>query len=86
MWQVNYDAGSVSIPSNPMKGITQNTLKLHAVLHPVLSPTQMKDVMSRVFDMFSQKLPECFKLVQPKTPTGRTRYGVLQDPIGAGIN
>ncbi|TYZ63737.1 hypothetical protein PybrP1_003706 [[Pythium] brassicae (nom. inval.)] len=75
--EVNYDAASVTIPSNPMKGITQNTLKLHAVLHPVLSPTQMKDVMSRVFDMFSQKLPECFKHVQPKTPTGRSR--VLED-------
>lgn len=70
---VNYDASSVSIPSNPMKGITQNTLKLHAVLHPVLSPTQMKDVMTRVFDMFSQKLPDCFKHVQPKTPTGKSR-------------
>uniref|UniRef100_K3WKA6 Vacuolar protein sorting-associated protein 54 n=1 Tax=Globisporangium ultimum (strain ATCC 200006 / CBS 805.95 / DAOM BR144) TaxID=431595 RepID=K3WKA6_GLOUD len=75
--EVNYDASSLSIPTNPMKGITQSTLKLHAVLHPVLSPPQMKDVMSRVFDMFTQKLPECFRQVQPKTPTGKTR--VMED-------
>ncbi|KAF1330184.1 Vacuolar protein sorting-associated protein, partial [Globisporangium splendens] len=75
--EVNYDASSLSIPTNPMKGITQSTLKLHAVLHPVLSPPQMKDVMSRVFDMFTQKLPECFRQVQPKTSTGKTR--VMED-------
>lgn len=71
---MDYDAPNLSIPSNPMKGITSNTLKLHAVLNPVLSPPQMKDIMSRVFDMFSQKLPECFKQVQPKTPVGKKRY------------
>lgn len=78
--EVNYDASNLTIPTNPMRGITQSTLKLHAVLHPVLSPTQMKDVMSRVFDMFSQKLPECFKLVQPKTPAGKTRFVHLIHP------
>ncbi|KAF1789384.1 Vps54-likeVacuolar protein sorting-associated protein 54, C-terminal [Phytophthora cactorum] len=66
-------ATSLAVPTNPMRGITQSTLKLHAVLHPVLSPPQMKDVMSRVFDMFTQKLPECFKLVQPRTAAGKER-------------
>ncbi|RLN70929.1 hypothetical protein BBJ28_00011870 [Nothophytophthora sp. Chile5] len=72
--QVDYDSGSLSIPTNPMRGITQSTLKLHAVLHPVLSPPQMKDVMSRVFDMFTQKLPDCFKQVHPQTATGKKRW------------
>ncbi|RLN70547.1 hypothetical protein BBJ28_00005194 [Nothophytophthora sp. Chile5] len=71
--EVDYDSGSLSIPTNPMRGITQSTLKLHAVLHPVLSPPQMKDVMSRVFDMFTQKLPDCFKQVHPQTATGKKR-------------
>ncbi|RLN66773.1 hypothetical protein BBJ29_000059 [Phytophthora kernoviae] len=75
--EVDYDSSSLTIPTNPMRGITQNTLKLHAVLHPVLSAPQMKDVMSRVFDMFSQKLPECFKLVQPRTMAGKKR--VMED-------
>ncbi|KAG3024408.1 hypothetical protein PC121_g8520 [Phytophthora cactorum] len=71
--EVDYDSASLAVPTNPMRGITQSTLKLHAVLHPVLSPPQMKDVMSRVFDMFTQKLPECFKLVQPRTAAGKER-------------
>ncbi|ETN23174.1 hypothetical protein PPTG_02827 [Phytophthora nicotianae INRA-310] len=71
--EVDYDSTSLSVPTNPMRGITQSTLKLHGVLHPVLSPPQMKDVMSRVFDMFTQKLPECFKLVQPRTAAGKER-------------
>ncbi|RMX68534.1 hypothetical protein DD238_001395 [Peronospora effusa] len=75
--QVDYDLASLVVPTNPMRGITQSTLKLHAVLHPILSPPQMKDVMSRVFDMFTQKLPDCFKLVQPRTAAGRKR--VLED-------
>ncbi|EEY69433.1 vacuolar protein sorting-associated protein, putative [Phytophthora infestans T30-4] len=75
--EVDYDSASLAVPTNPMRGITQSTLKLHAVLHPVLSPPQMKDVMSRVFDMFTQKLPECFKLVQPRTAAGKER--VLND-------
>ncbi|EGZ23595.1 hypothetical protein PHYSODRAFT_295925 [Phytophthora sojae] len=75
--EVDYDSASLAVPSNPMRGITQSTLKLHAVLHPVLSPPQMKDVMSRVFDMFTQKLPECFKLVQPRTAAGKKR--VVED-------
>ncbi|KAL3668195.1 hypothetical protein V7S43_007056 [Phytophthora oleae] len=33
--------------------------------------------MSRVFDMFTQKLPECFKLVQPRTAAGKKR--VVED-------
>ncbi|KAF4042280.1 Vps54-like protein [Phytophthora infestans] len=75
--EVDYDSASLAVPTNPMRGMTQSTLKLHAVLHPVLSPPQMKDVMSRVFDMFTQKLPECFKLVQPRTAAGKER--VLND-------
>ncbi|CAH0477773.1 unnamed protein product [Peronospora belbahrii] len=75
--EVNYDFASLAIPTNPMRGITQNTLKFHAVLHPILSPPQMKDIMSRVFDMFTQKLPECFKLVRPQTAAGKKR--VVED-------
>ncbi|CAH0490674.1 unnamed protein product [Peronospora farinosa] len=75
--EVDYDLASLVVPTNPMRGITQSTLKLHAVLHPILSPPQMKDVMSRVFDMFTQKLPDCFKLVQPRTAAGKKR--VLED-------
>jgi vacuolar protein sorting-associated protein 54 len=71
--EVDYDLSSLSVPSKPMLGIAQSTLKLHAVLQPVLSPVQMRDVMSRVFDMFSQKLPECFKAVRPKTSAGKNR-------------
>lgn len=74
---VDYDAASLSVPSPPMRGIKDSTLKLHGVLHPVLSGPQMKDVMTRVFDMFTQKLPECFKQVQPKTPAGKRR--VVED-------
>ncbi|KAL4108954.1 hypothetical protein PRIC1_000662 [Phytophthora ramorum] len=75
--EVDYDSASLAVPTNPMRGITQSTLKLHAVLHPVLSPPQMKDVLSRVFDMFTQKLPDCFKLVQPRTAAGKKR--VVED-------
>ncbi|KAE8895743.1 hypothetical protein PF005_g2197 [Phytophthora fragariae] len=75
--EVDYDSASLAVPSNPMRGITQSTLKLHAVLHPLLSPPQMKDVLSRVFDMFTQKLPDCFKLVQPRTAAGKKR--VVED-------
>ncbi|CAI5745519.1 unnamed protein product [Peronospora destructor] len=75
--EVDYDFASLIVPTNPMRGITQSTLKLHGVLHPILSPPQMKDVMSRVFDMFTQKLPDCFKLVQPQTAAGKRR--VLED-------
>ncbi|OWZ08642.1 Vacuolar protein sorting-associated protein [Phytophthora megakarya] len=75
--EVDYDSASLAIPTNPMRGIIQSTLKLHGVLHPVLSPPQMKDVMSRVFDMFTQKLPDCFKLVQPRTAAGKKR--VVED-------
>jgi len=63
-----------------MRGIKDSTLKLHAVLHPVLSAPQMKDVMTRVFDMFTQQLPECFKQVQPKTTAGKQRYAVHSCP------
>ncbi|KAJ0409759.1 hypothetical protein ATCC90586_001072 [Pythium insidiosum] len=75
--EVDYDSAGTAIPSNPMKGIKDSTLKLHGVLHPVLSQPQMKDVMTRVFDMFTQKLPECFKQVQPRTPSGKQR--VVED-------
>ncbi|GLD93099.1 hypothetical protein PINS_up001691 [Pythium insidiosum] len=75
--EVDYDSAGTAIPSNPMKGIKDSTLKLHGVLHPVLSQPQMKDVMTRVFDMFTQKLPECFKQVQPRTPAGKQR--VVED-------
>jgi vacuolar protein sorting-associated protein 54 len=71
--KVDYDA-NVSVPTNAMRGIKDSTLKLHGVLHPVLSGPQMKDVMTRVFDMFTQKLPECFKQVQPRTVAGKRRY------------
>ncbi|TMW63355.1 hypothetical protein Poli38472_002296 [Pythium oligandrum] len=74
---VDYDAANLSVPTNPMKGIKDSTLKLHAVLSPVLSPPQMKDVMTRVFDMFTQKLPECFKQVKPKSAAGKKR--VVED-------
>ncbi|CEG41093.1 vacuolar protein sorting-associated [Plasmopara halstedii] len=80
--QIDYDCASLTIPTNPMRGITQSTLKLYAVLKPILSPPQMKDVMSRVFDMFTQKLPECFKLVQPRTSVGKER---VVDDIGAFV-
>lgn len=72
---VDYDSSSMAVPSKQLQNISLSTLKLHAVLQPVLSPVQMRDVMSRVFDMFTQKLPECFKGVQPKTPNGKKRYG-----------
>lgn len=71
--EVDYDDASLAIPTKPMRSITQSTLKLYAVLKPILSPPQMKDVMSRVFDMFTQKLLECFKLVQPQTASGKER-------------
>ncbi|TDH70784.1 hypothetical protein CCR75_005496 [Bremia lactucae] len=79
---VDYDSDNLAIPTTPMRGITHSTLKLHAVLHPILSSPQMKDVMSRVFDMFTQKLPECFKLVQPRTAAGKNR---VLDDIGAFV-
>jgi vacuolar protein sorting-associated protein 54 len=79
LFQIDYDSASLAIPTNPMRGITQSTVKLHAVLHPVLSPPQMKDVMSRVFDMFTQKLPECFKPVQPRTAAGKKRCVLVLD-------
>ncbi|KAI9921816.1 hypothetical protein PsorP6_002728 [Peronosclerospora sorghi] len=74
---IDYDSASLSVPTSNMRSITQNTLKLNAVLHPILSPPQMKDVLSRVFDMFTQKLPDCFKLVKPRTEAGRKR--VVED-------
>ena len=74
--QVDYDSATLAIPTAPMSAITQNTLKLYAVLHPILSPLQMKDVMSRVFDMFEQKLPDCYRVVQPRTAAGKKRYVV----------
>nr|CCA15314.1 vacuolar protein sortingassociated protein putative [Albugo laibachii Nc14] len=75
--EVDYDSSNVEIPSIPMRGISQNTLKLYQVLNPVLPVPQMKDLMTRVFDMFTQKLPDCFKLVQPRTEVGKKRC--LQD-------
>lgn len=72
--EIDYDSPNVEIPTAPMHGITQNTLKLYQVLNPVLPVPQMKDLMTRVFDMFTQKLPDCFKLVQPRTELGKKRF------------
>ncbi len=74
------DANRVSntdVPSAPLRGIVQNTVKLYHVLSPVLPPLQLQVVFSRVFDMFEHKMPECFKHVQPKTTQGKER--LVQD-------
>lgn len=72
--EMNYDGPSVVIPTKPFKGIVDATLKLHGVLQPILSFPQMKDIMTRVFDMFTNQLPECFKVVQPRSSIGKQRY------------
>ncbi|KAH9126589.1 hypothetical protein LEN26_008869 [Aphanomyces euteiches] len=70
---VNYDDATLLIPSAPLKGISQNTVKLYQVLSPVLPPLQMQVIFSRVFDMLEHKMPACFKAVQPKTKAGKQR-------------
>ncbi|ETW00489.1 hypothetical protein H310_07104 [Aphanomyces invadans] len=70
---VDYDDGNLVLPSAPLKGIAQNTVKLYQVLSPVLPPLQMQAVFSRVFDMLEHKMPACFKAVQPKTAAGKQR-------------
>ncbi|DBA02352.1 TPA: LOW QUALITY PROTEIN: hypothetical protein N0F65_007171 [Lagenidium giganteum] len=71
--EIDYDSSSTAVPSKPMNVIAQSTLKLYSVLAPVLPSPQMKDIMTRVFDMFTQKLPELYKRVQPKTAAGKKR-------------
>ncbi|KAF0697630.1 Aste57867_11720 [Aphanomyces stellatus] len=75
--EVNYDDAALVIPSAPLKGIAQNTVKLYQVLSPVLPPLQMQVIFSRVFDMLQHKMPACFKAVQPTTKTGKQR--LVQD-------
>jgi vacuolar protein sorting-associated protein 54 len=77
MEQIQYDDENIFHieieKKSPLIGIVQNTLKLHQVLQPILSFTQMKDIMTRIFDMFTQKLAECFQNVQPKTIAGKKK-------------
>ncbi|RHY99964.1 hypothetical protein DYB37_012021 [Aphanomyces astaci] len=70
---VDYDDPTLVLPTAPLKGIAQNTVKLYQVLSPVLPPLQMQAVFSRVFDMLEHKMPSCFKAVQPHTAAGKRR-------------
>lgn len=75
--EINYDTPDLVLPTTPLNSIAQTTLKLCAVLKPVLPTPQMKDVLTRVFDMFALRIPEYYAQVQPTTPNGKQR--VLED-------
>ncbi|EQC42602.1 hypothetical protein SDRG_00331 [Saprolegnia diclina VS20] len=68
---VDYD--TIAVPSAPLRSIAANTVKLYQVLSPVLPTLQLQVVFSRVFDMFTHKMPECFKAVAPRTAAGKAK-------------
>ncbi|KDO18094.1 hypothetical protein SPRG_16534 [Saprolegnia parasitica CBS 223.65] len=72
---VDYDV--IAVPSAPLRSIAANTVKLYQVLSPVLPSLQLQVVFSRVFDMFTHKMPECFKAVAPRTSVGKAK--VIED-------
>lgn len=68
---IDYDQDDLSIPTRPLNDIVTNITKLHAVLSPILQPSELKKLFQSMYDMFTSEFPVHFMNITPETTKGK---------------
>ena len=54
-------------------------LQLHKVLSQLLPKPEVEEILSQIMELFSEKLPEAFKSIDPHAITGEGRECIIND-------
>jgi len=68
----NWDAMN-SDPCEFLLSVAKHTASMHKILQPLLHPSQLQDVFSRICEVFNRRLPEYFINIRPTSQAGKQR-------------
>mmetsp|Transcript_33210 Transcript_33210/g.53476 ORF Transcript_33210/g.53476 Transcript_33210/m.53476 type:complete len:1127 (+) Transcript_33210:408-3788(+) len=79
MNKVDWDARNstnLGKPHDYMTELTEKTKTVFVLLNRYLSSDQVQMVFEDIFSLFNRRIPELYAVVEPKTPTGRSRVRI----------